>query len=451
MVRYVDCGESQQMETTHDRDSDSRHPERARDDSTTGPSEFPAAPQAIDPWDDEEESGRIGPIDVYADERQAERDVEAARESSFDQDTHELLDPREVETEEGYRADASEFENVAGQILEDFELFTKDALERLAQAPEVGDSPRDERAHPAEATGATGSEVRGESKERKGRDEPERVRSPGDHFQTLISALCEIDAVLRGEQRWCVIHADCFEILRCLPDRLVTHVITDPPYEAEAHTKRKRVLRNEAGRRVRGVRTEPISFEPITETERAEAGAAFARLAQRWILVFCQIEATMKWRASIESGGAQYMRTCLWDKPDGQPQMSGDRPGMGYETFLAMHRRGRSAWNRGGMRGVFTHSARWSGGEPHDNDCEKPPELMMDLVDAFTDPDDIILDPFAGSGTTGSAALKLGRRAILIEKDAISAQICRDRLTAEDEDSTLRARRAGQLPLMGAT
>jgi hypothetical protein len=51
-----------------------------------------------------------------------------------------------------------------------------------------------------------------------------------------------------------------------------------------------------------------------------------ARLARRWILVFCQVEAAMKWRAALEAGGAVYKRTCQWIKPDGKPQYSGDRP-----------------------------------------------------------------------------------------------------------------------------
>ena len=84
--------------------------------------------------------------------------------------------------------------------------------------------------------------------------------------------------------------------------------------------------------------------------------------------------------------------------------------------------------------------------------------LMLALVADFTDgatdldavvglPGDLILDPFAGSGTTGVAALRLGRRCILIEKDPKYAALCRERMTAEESSSTLQAKRAGQEPL----
>ena len=49
-----------------------------------------------------------------------------------------------------------------------------------------------------------------------------------------------------------------------------------------------------------------------------------------------------------------------------------------------------------------------------------------------------------GSGTTGVAALRLGRRCILIEKDPKYAALCRERMLAEESGSTLQARRAGQ-------
>jgi DNA modification methylase len=44
-----------------------------------------------------------------------------------------------------------------------------------------------------------------------------------------------------------------------------------------------------------------------------------------------------------------------------------------------------------------------------------PPDLIKPCILAGSKPGDTILDPFAGSGTTGMVAIELGRKAILIE------------------------------------
>ena len=75
--------------------------------------------------------------------------------------------------------------------------------------------------------------------------------------------------------------------------------------------------------------------------------------------------------------------------------------------------------------------------------------LMLELVELFTDPGDLVLDPFAGSGTTGVACLRLGRRFIGIERDAKYAAVARERLVAESQGLSLRDARAGQQSLFG--
>src|SRR5262245_43874526 len=116
-------------------------------------------------------------------------------------------------------------------------------------------------------------------------------------------------------REWDLREGDCLAGLAHLEDASVDVVITDPPYEAEAHTSQRLVAR--AGGKLE---IEPITFPPITEEQRWEAARQMARLARRWILVFCQVEAAMKWRAALEGAGAIYKRTCLWVKPDGKPQ-----------------------------------------------------------------------------------------------------------------------------------
>lgn len=232
-----------------------------------------------------------------------------------------------------------------------------------------------------------------------------------------------------------LLHGDCLALLPLLADKSVAHVITDPPYEAEAHTKARRVKARGCGgeewggRDARSARVAELPFAPITDEARDAVGFQIGRVSERWSLVFCQIEAAMRWRAAVEAAGAKYKRTCIWNKPDGQPQLTGDRPGMGYESIVALHAPGRSRWNGGGRLGVFTYAKSENGSiAKHPHPTTKPLALMRELVRLFTDPGDLILDPFAGSGTTGLAARMEGRRALLIEREERYCEVAARRL-----------------------
>lgn len=230
-------------------------------------------------------------------------------------------------------------------------------------------------------------------------------------------------------------HGDCLDLLPLI--EAVDHTIQDPPYEDEAHTKGRRMATGtRPGHAVAtwkdadgGMRVCDLPFAAITNECRDEVSLHVARLTRRWSLTFCQVEAAMRWRAALEAGGAVYKRTCVWVKPDGQPQFTGDRPGCGYESIVACHPKGRSRWNGGGRLGVFSFVKNVTGSrEKAPHPTTKPLALMRELVRLFTDPGDLILDPFAGSGTTGLAARMEGRRAILIEREERYCEVAARRL-----------------------
>jgi DNA modification methylase len=174
---------------------------------------------------------------------------------------------------------------------------------------------------------------------------------------------------------------------------------------------------------------EALPFAAMDELTRTSVSVMLSALAQAWVLTFCQIEAAPIWREAYEKAGLIYKRTCIWVKPDGMPQYSGDRPGMGYETFVAMHPAGRSKWNGGGRTGVFIYNKN-SGGR-HEHPTMKPEPLIKELVSLFSDVGDLILDPFVGSGTTLRAAKDLGRKAIGIEIEEKYCEIAARRMAQE--------------------
>ena len=79
------------------------------------------------------------------------------------------------------------------------------------------------------------------------------------------------------------------------------------------------------------------------------------------------------------------------------------------------------------LRAMFTTPVV-SGGEKLGHPTQKSLQLMEDIVTIHTNPGDLILDPFMGSGSTGVAALKNGRRFLGIEFEKEYFEMAKKRL-----------------------
>jgi len=69
--------------------------------------------------------------------------------------------------------------------------------------------------------------------------------------------------------------------------------------------------------------------------------------------------------------------------------------------------------------------------------CQLPIHLLERVILMSTDADDIILDPFSGTGTTAIAAKRLGRNYIGFEKDKLYAEIAESKLLQEESNSKI--------------
>lgn len=242
---------------------------------------------------------------------------------------------------------------------------------------------------------------------------------------------------------WQMIRGDCRDVLPRLED--VDHVITDPPYSEEFHAKGRTQVNDGF------VRDASYGFDGISDEERRGLAAHFHRLARRWTLAFSDPDSAHLWRDALVEAGLRYKRQGAWIKLGCTPQFSGDGPASGHESISIAYASlkktpGRSRWNGGGGRAVWTHPI--ASGDDREHTTQKPIALMLELVELFTDPEETILDPFAGSATTGVAAIRRGRKFIGIEKDPTYFQLACDRLRAEEDQSTLAGLRSGQLPLL---
>lgn len=196
------------------------------------------------------------------------------------------------------------------------------------------------------------------------------------------------------------------------------HCITDPPYFADVYLRAsmpKTKLGSGTPARM-GVSLEKLAAGDIGSADELcePISKLIGALVKRWALVFSDVENCHRWRDSLTRGSMRYVRTGAWVKPDAMPQMSGDRPAVGFEPCTITHAQGPMRWNGGGRWALWTHNISKGAVRP-DHPCPKPEPLMVELVNLFTDPGELILDPFMGSGTTLVAAKRMGRKAIGIE------------------------------------
>jgi site-specific DNA-methyltransferase (adenine-specific) len=210
---------------------------------------------------------------------------------------------------------------------------------------------------------------------------------------------------------------DCREILPTLGT--FDHLFSDPPYgQSATHANHlaKIVLRDGEPTR------KPLNFDGISRHELVDLARTWVSVAQRWCVFSCE----WKDAHALDEAGL-LVRLGIWRKPDGAPQFTGDRPGTGWEAVAICHRPGRKRWNGGGKHGVWTIPKGRGDGHP----TQKPVPLLAALISDFTDDGDNILDPFMGSGTTGVACVRLGRRFTGVEIDPRYFDIARRRI--EDE------------------
>lgn len=219
-----------------------------------------------------------------------------------------------------------------------------------------------------------------------------------------------------------IIHGNCLEVLPTLAAGSVDCVITDPPYGTE-------VDRDGYGRRQNygGIGRFIAGDSDLAALDEMLVGVGRLLAPDAWLAIFCSPKRHAETAALIESHGFPIAGEVIWDKAS---------PGLGggiryqHETIL-LCKHGAPA-GRGPLFSVlrsYVSRERKHLRHPH----EKPVDVMRNLVTYCSRRNEVVLDPFAGSGTTGVAALKTGRGAILIEREAAYVEIIHRRI---DEAAT---------------
>jgi 16S rRNA G966 N2-methylase RsmD len=232
-----------------------------------------------------------------------------------------------------------------------------------------------------------------------------------------------------GGMTWEIITGDNREVLPSLSG--VTHFITDPPYDEKTHASAK-TSKTESG-------VLAIEFEPLTDFTFVDT---LLTLAAQWVICFCALERLGEYKRIARE--ERWIRAGIWDRRAGAAFARSDRPFQGAEGIAIMSAAKAKVFPAGAKRAVWTSTIERNDRE---HETQKPLPLMLELIQDFTMPGDLVVDPFCGSGTTGVACVRIGRRFIGIEANPKHADFARERLAAESSHSTLTARRAGQATL----
>jgi site-specific DNA-methyltransferase (adenine-specific) len=220
-----------------------------------------------------------------------------------------------------------------------------------------------------------------------------------------------------------IYHGDHRALVDGFPDGYFDHIITDPPYSAATH---------------KGARTNPeyhggggeegrplIDYDHITTDQLRADMERLARVCRRWWVSTMDYKHIVALEADPPKGW-RFVRFGVWLKHNGEPQFSGDRPGMGWEGVAILHRsgvdEGRMRWNGRGNHAVWriwdTEAIRTVWDIPKGGTKKKggkPVQLYHEILQDFTDPGDLILDPYCGQGSSLRAAKNLERLAVGIE------------------------------------
>jgi adenine-specific DNA-methyltransferase len=218
-------------------------------------------------------------------------------------------------------------------------------------------------------------------------------------------------------------HGDCAELVNELPDGIAC-VVTDPPYGINFNSNSVRRGASEKYNRLIHDDDDPevavANFKKVMELVIPKLNE------DADLYVFTAWQVYPLWAEAMADLGLELKQVLIWEK--GYPGM-GDLEsnwGCGYEMILYCKRGNRPVSYR--RRAVITIDRLPSGKNIHPT--EKPVALLELLIEMSTEKGDLVVDPYAGSGSTIWAAQRTGRKAIGIERDPDYAEAANERLSA---------------------
>ncbi len=231
-----------------------------------------------------------------------------------------------------------------------------------------------------------------------------------------------------------ILAGDCVEVMNSLPENSVDLIFADPPYNLQL----KGELHRPDNSKVDAVDDEWDQFSSF---------AAYDKFTQDWlkaarrllkpdgaIWVIGSYHNIFRVGAKMQDAGFWILNDVVWRKSNPMPNFRGKRFTNAHETMIwaSKSEAGKYTFNYEALKSLnegIQMRSDWvlpicNGGERIKNEdgdkahpTQKPHSLLHRVLVGSTNPGDVVLDPFFGTGTTGAVAKMLGRDWIGIERE----------------------------------
>lgn len=242
-----------------------------------------------------------------------------------------------------------------------------------------------------------------------------------------------------------ILEGDCIEAMNALPESSVDLIFADPPYNLQLRGD----LHRPDNSRVDAVDDEWDQFSSFAAYD--EFTESWLKAARRLlkpngaIWVIGSYHNIFRVGTAMQNAGYWLLNDVVWRKSNPMPNFRGKRLTNAHETMI---------WASKGEKSKYTFNyealktlnegvqmrSDWvlpicTGGERLKGEngekahpTQKPQSLLHRVLVATTNPGDVVLDPFFGTGTTGAVAKMLGRDFIGIEREEAYRDVARKRL-----------------------
>lgn len=242
-----------------------------------------------------------------------------------------------------------------------------------------------------------------------------------------------------------IIQGDCIELMQALPDNCIDLIFADPPYNLQLNGELYRPNQT----KVDAVNDDWDKFESMQ---------AYDKFSEKWLKECYRI---LKDTGSIwvigtyhnifrigyimQNIGYWILNDIIWIKTNPMPNFKGTRFNNAHETLIWATKTKNSKYTFNYhslkiMNDDLQMRSDWlipicqgterirdaNGNKAHST--QKPAELLYRIILATSNPNDVVFDPFMGTGTTGAVAKRLGRNYLGFEKEKKYVELARARI-----------------------